>query len=246
MRSAARLKDVIRHSWSTVKTPSATLSRMVWATIGSSDRIVHSCHTVLLQRHRRHRRSRTGISAHSERHVARYAILCNRRLSASPMRAQRDMTQKEPENSQRPSGLKIGAWVALSLAIALAAAILAGRVPAVALGLGIAVILMGVGIPLIWRRPIHTQLEQRLEPEAGARPNAPRLRAPLLRRALLHLRSRPRPPDPRGQRTLPRGVRCHRPVSLLRGLQGAQQPVPRIASSTRPSTTARSTPARRR
>jgi len=46
--------------------------------------------------------------------------------------------------------------VALSLAIALATAILAGRVPAVALGLGIAVILMGVGIPLFWRRP-HTQ-----------------------------------------------------------------------------------------
>jgi len=67
--------------------------------------------------------------------------------------AHRDMTQKEPENSQRSSGLKIGAWVALSLAIALATAILAGRVPAVALGLGLAVILTGVGIPLIWRRP---------------------------------------------------------------------------------------------
>ena len=67
--------------------------------------------------------------------------------------AHRDMTQKEPENSQRSSSLKIGAWVALSLAIALATAILAGRVPAVALGLGLAVILTGVGIPLIWRRP---------------------------------------------------------------------------------------------
>jgi len=41
----------------------------------------------------------------------------------------------------------------MSLAIAIVAAILAGRVPSVALGLGIAVILMGVGIPLIWRWP---------------------------------------------------------------------------------------------
>jgi len=65
----------------------------------------------------------------------------------------RDMTQREPADSPRTSGLRVGAWVALSLAIALAAAILAGRVPAVALGFGIAVILMGVGIPLIWRRP---------------------------------------------------------------------------------------------
>ena len=63
------------------------------------------------------------------------------------------MTQMEPANSQRPSALKIGAWVALSLAIAIAAAILAGRVPAVALGLGIAIILMGAGIPLMWRHP---------------------------------------------------------------------------------------------
>jgi len=72
---------------------------------------------------------------------------------ASRRGAHRDMTQKEPAKSQRPSVLKIGAWVALSLATALAAAILAGRVPGVALGLGIAVILMGAGIPLIWRRP---------------------------------------------------------------------------------------------
>ena len=66
------------------------------------------------------------------------------------------MTQKEPANSQRSSGLRIGIWVALSLAIALAAAVFAGRISAVALGLGIAVILLGAGIPLIWRRP-HTQ-----------------------------------------------------------------------------------------
>jgi PAS domain S-box-containing protein len=59
----------------------------------------------------------------------------------------------EPANSQRPSAIKIGAWVALSLAIALAATLLAGRVPAVALGLGIAVVLMGVGVPLFWHRP---------------------------------------------------------------------------------------------
>jgi len=63
------------------------------------------------------------------------------------------MTQKEPATSRRTSGLRIGVWVALSLAIALAAAVLAGRVPGVALGLGLAVVLMGVGIPLIWRRP---------------------------------------------------------------------------------------------
>ena len=63
------------------------------------------------------------------------------------------MAQKEPANSQRSSGLKIGVWVVLSLAIALVAAILAGRVPGVALGLGIAVVLMGAGIPLIWHRP---------------------------------------------------------------------------------------------
>jgi PAS domain S-box-containing protein len=63
------------------------------------------------------------------------------------------MTQMEPANSQRLSALKIGAWVALSLAVALTAAVFADRVPAVALGVGIAVVLMGVGIPLIWRRP---------------------------------------------------------------------------------------------
>jgi len=67
--------------------------------------------------------------------------------------AYRDMTQKDPKNSQRTSALRIGTWVALSLAIALAAAVLAGRVPGVALGLGLAVVLMGVGIPLISRRP---------------------------------------------------------------------------------------------
>ena len=71
---------------------------------------------------------------------------------ASRRKVHRNMTQQEPANSQRSSALKIGAWVALSLAIALAAAILAGRVPGIALGLGIAVILMGAGIPLIWHR----------------------------------------------------------------------------------------------
>jgi PAS domain S-box-containing protein len=74
------------------------------------------------------------------------------RVPASLRGGHRDMTQKEPANSQRPSAFEIGAWVALSLVIALAAAIFAGRVPAVALGLGIAVVLTGVGIPLIWRR----------------------------------------------------------------------------------------------
>jgi PAS domain S-box-containing protein len=75
------------------------------------------------------------------------------RALASLRGGHRDMTQKEPANSQRPSALEIGAWVALSLAIALAAAILAGRVPAVALGFGVAAVLIGIGVPYIWRRP---------------------------------------------------------------------------------------------
>jgi PAS domain S-box-containing protein len=63
------------------------------------------------------------------------------------------MTEIEPAKPQRPSALKIAAWMVLSLTIALAAALSAGRVPAVALGLGIAVILTAVGIPLFWHRP---------------------------------------------------------------------------------------------
>ena len=63
------------------------------------------------------------------------------------------MTQQESANSRRSPGLKIGIWIALSLAIALAVAILAGRVSGIVLGIGLAVILIGAGIPLVWRRP---------------------------------------------------------------------------------------------
>lgn len=67
------------------------------------------------------------------------------------------MTQIEQANSQRSPALRIGAWVALSAAVSLVVAVLAGRVPAVALGLGLAVALLAVGIPLISRRSVTSK-----------------------------------------------------------------------------------------
>jgi PAS domain S-box-containing protein len=63
------------------------------------------------------------------------------------------MTELETAKTQRSSALRVGIWVVLSLAIAVATATFAHRVPGVILGLGLAVVLTGVGIPLIWRRP---------------------------------------------------------------------------------------------
>lgn len=67
------------------------------------------------------------------------------------------MTQIEQANSQQSPALRIGAWVALSAAVSLVVAVLAGRVPAVALGLGLAVALLAVGIPLISRRSVTSK-----------------------------------------------------------------------------------------
>ncbi len=66
------------------------------------------------------------------------------------------MTKKEPADSRRIDGLRIGAWVVLSLAIAFTVAVLADRVSGIALAFGIAIVLIGIGIPLISQRP-HTQ-----------------------------------------------------------------------------------------
>ena len=64
------------------------------------------------------------------------------------------MTELEAaKKRQRSFAIRTGIWVALSLAIAVAAATFAHRVPGAVLGLGLALVLMGFGIPLIWRRP---------------------------------------------------------------------------------------------
>jgi PAS domain S-box-containing protein len=62
------------------------------------------------------------------------------------------MKHNSPTHSRHEFGIWVGAWVALSLVIALAAAYFAERVPAVALGVGLAVALIGLGVPLIRRR----------------------------------------------------------------------------------------------
>jgi len=64
------------------------------------------------------------------------------------------MGQIKPANSQRPSTLWIGTWVALSLAISAAAAVVADRVSGIALGIGLAAILIAAGILLIWRQQV--------------------------------------------------------------------------------------------
>jgi PAS domain S-box-containing protein len=64
------------------------------------------------------------------------------------------MAEKEKTISMRPSALRIGAWVVLSLALSAAATVLAGRVSGVMLGIGLATILIGIGIPFIWNRPV--------------------------------------------------------------------------------------------
>ena len=64
------------------------------------------------------------------------------------------MGQIKPANSQRPSTLWIGTWVALSLAISAAAAVVADRVSGISLGIGLAVVLIAAGILLIWRRQV--------------------------------------------------------------------------------------------
>ena len=61
-------------------------------------------------------------------------------------RADTHMTQIERANSKRPATIRAGIWVAASLAISVAAAFAAGRVPAVTLGIGLAVVLAAAGI----------------------------------------------------------------------------------------------------
>ena len=63
------------------------------------------------------------------------------------------MTQVKPTNSRHSSAIRIGAWVTLSAAIAISAALLAGRVSGIALGFGLAAVLVLVGIPVSRRRP---------------------------------------------------------------------------------------------
>ncbi|MCG6950387.1 MAG: PAS domain S-box protein [Acidobacteria bacterium] len=63
------------------------------------------------------------------------------------------MTQTGRANSQRTTTIRLGIWVLASLVTATSVALFAGHVPPVALGCGLAVVLVALGLPLLRQPP---------------------------------------------------------------------------------------------
>jgi PAS domain S-box-containing protein len=64
------------------------------------------------------------------------------------------MARIEPKKTRPPTAFWLGAWIVLALSVSVVAAIAAGHVPSIVLGVGLAVVLVGVGIPIVMRRPL--------------------------------------------------------------------------------------------